>query len=195
MKHETIRRKSDTLKQPLAKSGLASAIFRSTLQKRMTISDTKQQDTYINELRRSGKPVDLTLCNGQNIKGFVKGFDRYSILILLPGQGNVLIFKHAIAAMSFASFAEIPTSEKEREVPKPPARKTLRDVVIPEKDMLKPIVAGPDVIEPKKKTRAAAKTSEKTKVTAPEKTKAKKTVPASKENKSGVAKNNKTVEK
>lgn len=157
----------------------------------MTISDTKQQDAYINELRRSGKPVDLTLCNGQNIKGFVKGFDRYSILVLVPGQGNVLIFKHAIAAMSFAAFTEVPSQGKEQEAPKPQARKTLRDVVIPEKDLLKPIVAGPDVVEPKKKTRTTKKISKTTTEPANAKAKITKAASASKEKKSGSAKKSK----
>lgn len=54
------------------------------------------QDVYLNDLRKNRIYVTLFLTNGFQLKGLVKSFDNYTVLLEVDGQQH-LIYKHAIS--------------------------------------------------------------------------------------------------
>ena len=64
----------------------------------MTIKRTNLQDSYINYLRKEKIPVTLYLINGARLKGVIKGFDNF--VIILKQNFQQLIYKHAISTIS-----------------------------------------------------------------------------------------------
>lgn len=55
------------------------------------------QDLYLNQLRKEKIPVVIYLTNGVRLKGIVKGFD--SFVILLKEATEQLIYKHAVSTI------------------------------------------------------------------------------------------------
>jgi host factor-I protein len=55
------------------------------------------QDTYLNQLRREKTPVVIYLTNGVRLKGMIKGFDNF--VILLKDISQSLIYKHAVSTI------------------------------------------------------------------------------------------------
>jgi host factor-I protein len=55
------------------------------------------QDTYLNQLRRDKTPVVIYLTNGVRLKGVLKGFDNF--VILLKDISQSLIYKHAVSTI------------------------------------------------------------------------------------------------
>jgi len=64
------------------------------------MSNTKNQslqDNYLNQLRKEKMPVVVYLTNGVRLKGVIKGFD--SFVILLKEASQQLIYKHAVSTI------------------------------------------------------------------------------------------------
>ncbi|HET7658265.1 MAG TPA: RNA chaperone Hfq [Bacillales bacterium] len=57
------------------------------------------QDQFLNQLRKENVYVTVILLNGFQLKGFVKGFDSFTVLVESDGKQQ-LIFKHAISTFS-----------------------------------------------------------------------------------------------
>jgi host factor-I protein len=55
------------------------------------------QDTYLNQLRKEKISVAIYLTNGIRLKGVIKGFDNF--VILLKENAQSLIYKHAISTI------------------------------------------------------------------------------------------------
>jgi host factor-I protein len=55
------------------------------------------QDSYLNQLRKEKIPVAIYLTNGIRLKGVIKGFDNF--VILLKENAHSLIYKHAISTI------------------------------------------------------------------------------------------------
>jgi len=55
------------------------------------------QDSYLNKLRKEKVHVVVYLANGVRLKGFVKGFDNF--VVLLKENVEQLIYKHAISTI------------------------------------------------------------------------------------------------
>lgn len=55
------------------------------------------QDNYLNQLRKDKIPVIIFLTNGVRLKGFVKAFDNF--VILVKDAGQQLIYKHAVSTI------------------------------------------------------------------------------------------------
>jgi len=55
------------------------------------------QDTYLNQLRKEKVPVLMYLTNGVRLKGVIKGFDNF--VILLKESTQQLIYKHAVSTI------------------------------------------------------------------------------------------------
>ena len=55
------------------------------------------QDSFLNQLRKEKIPVVIYLTNGVRLKGVVKGFD--SFVILLKESNEQLIYKHAVSTI------------------------------------------------------------------------------------------------
>jgi host factor-I protein len=56
------------------------------------------QDVFLNKARRESIGITIFLVNGYQIKGQVKGFDNYTI-ILESEDRQQLIYKHAISTI------------------------------------------------------------------------------------------------
>jgi host factor-I protein len=63
----------------------------------MTGKGNSVQDTFINSLRKEKIPVVVFLTNGTRLKGIIKSFDNF-VIVLKQGK-HQLIFKHAIATI------------------------------------------------------------------------------------------------
>ncbi|MFO0752345.1 MAG: RNA chaperone Hfq [Thermodesulfovibrionales bacterium] len=55
------------------------------------------QDSFLNHLRKERIPVVVYLANGVRLKGVIKGFD--SFVILLKESNEQLIYKHAVSTI------------------------------------------------------------------------------------------------
>ncbi|MCL2838831.1 MAG: RNA chaperone Hfq [Oscillospiraceae bacterium] len=56
------------------------------------------QDVFLNVARREHALVTVFLTNGFQIKGIVRGFDQYVVLLDVMGKQN-MIYKHAISTI------------------------------------------------------------------------------------------------
>ncbi|WP_138493456.1 RNA chaperone Hfq [Paenibacillus pinistramenti] len=54
------------------------------------------QDTFLNQLRKESIPVTVFLTNGFQIRGTVKAFDNFTIVIDSDGRQK-MVYKHAIS--------------------------------------------------------------------------------------------------
>ncbi|MTI70250.1 MAG: RNA chaperone Hfq [Firmicutes bacterium] len=57
------------------------------------------QDAFLNKVRRENVSITVYLVNGYQIKGYVKGFDNYTIVLSHEGKQQ-LIYKHAISTIT-----------------------------------------------------------------------------------------------
>jgi host factor-I protein len=64
----------------------------------MTNKDRKLQDLFLNYLRKERIPVTIFLINGTRLKGVIKGFDNF--VVVLKQSTQQLIYKHAISTIS-----------------------------------------------------------------------------------------------
>jgi len=56
------------------------------------------QDLFLNQLRKDGTPITIFLLNGYQIKGYVRGFDNFTVVMDSDGKQQ-LIYKHAISTI------------------------------------------------------------------------------------------------
>lgn len=56
------------------------------------------QDVFLNKARKENIGITVFLINGYQIKGVVKGFDNYTIVLESQDQQQ-LIYKHAISTI------------------------------------------------------------------------------------------------
>ena len=54
------------------------------------------QDQFLNQLRKENTLVTLNLINGFQLRGLIKGFDNFTVLLETEGKQQ-LIYKHAIS--------------------------------------------------------------------------------------------------
>ena len=57
------------------------------------------QDTFLNYIRREKVPVTLFLMNGFQLRGVVRSFDSFVVLIDADGRQQ-MIYKHAISTVA-----------------------------------------------------------------------------------------------
>ncbi|WP_188205880.1 RNA chaperone Hfq [Alkalibacillus aidingensis] len=62
-------------------------------------SSTNVQDAYLNKLRKEKVQLTVFLTNGFQLRGIIKSFDNFTILIETDGKQQ-LIFKHAISTFA-----------------------------------------------------------------------------------------------
>ncbi|WP_166241615.1 RNA chaperone Hfq [Paenibacillus turpanensis] len=54
------------------------------------------QDTFLNQLRKDNIPVTVYLTNGFQIRGLIRAFDNFTIVIDSEGRQQ-MVYKHAIS--------------------------------------------------------------------------------------------------
>ena len=57
------------------------------------------QDTFLNQVRKDGILITIFLMNGFQLKGVVKGFDNFTIVLDSDGKQQ-LIYKHAVSTIA-----------------------------------------------------------------------------------------------
>lgn len=57
------------------------------------------QDMFLNQVRKEGVQVTIYLANSVQLKGHVRGFDAFTVLLDAPGKATQLVYKHAIASI------------------------------------------------------------------------------------------------
>lgn len=65
------------------------------------------QDTYLNQLRKNGVFVTVFLLNGFQLKGTIRSYDNFTVLLESEGKQN-LIYKHAISTFAPSKSVELP---------------------------------------------------------------------------------------
>jgi len=57
------------------------------------------QDVFLNQVRKEHIAVTIYLTNGFQLKGLVKGFDNFTVILDTDGRQQ-LVYKHAISTIS-----------------------------------------------------------------------------------------------
>ena len=57
------------------------------------------QDTFLNQIRKDSVPVIIHLVNGFQLRGVIKGFDNFTVVIESEGKQQ-MIYKHAISTFT-----------------------------------------------------------------------------------------------
>ena len=68
------------------------------------------QDTFLNNLRKNSIFVTVFLLNGFQLKGIVKSYDNFTVLLEVDGKQH-LIYKHAIS--TFSPSKHVPLTDEE----------------------------------------------------------------------------------
>lgn len=66
----------------------------------MTKAPFNIQDQFLNQSRKERIRITVKLMSGEKLEGLVKSFDNFSVLMEV--QGDILIYKHAIASLTSA---------------------------------------------------------------------------------------------
>ena len=69
-------------------------------------SNINLQDLFLNKARKEGISLTIYLINGYQIKGLVKGFDNYTMILDSEGRQQ-LIYKHAISTIIPSSYINL----------------------------------------------------------------------------------------
>jgi host factor-I protein len=69
------------------------------------------QDSFLNQVRKESTEVEILLLSGGAYKGFVRGFDNFTV-ILHVGEQQHLVYKHAIAQITAPKFVRAASSER-----------------------------------------------------------------------------------
>jgi host factor-I protein len=56
------------------------------------------QDAFLNQVRKEGIAVTIYLVNGFQIRGLVKGFDNFTVIIDSEGKQE-MVYKHAVSTI------------------------------------------------------------------------------------------------
>ncbi len=57
------------------------------------------QENFLNQARKENVPVTIHLVNGFQIKGMIRGFDQFTVVIDSMGRQQ-MVFKHAISTVT-----------------------------------------------------------------------------------------------
>ena len=57
------------------------------------------QENFLNQARKENVPVTIHLVNGFQIKGMIRGFDQFTVIIDSMGRQQ-MVFKHAISTIT-----------------------------------------------------------------------------------------------
>lgn len=57
------------------------------------------QDVFLNQVRKEHVAVTIYLANGFQLKGMVRGFDNFTVILEADGKQQ-MVYKHAISTIS-----------------------------------------------------------------------------------------------
>ena len=64
----------------------------------MQTNKSSLQDLFLNQARKEKMPVTVFLMNGFQIKGYVRGFDNFTVILDTDGRQQ-MIYKHALSTI------------------------------------------------------------------------------------------------
>lgn len=64
----------------------------------MNKSSINLQDGFLNQVRKENLPVTIYLVNGFQLKGIVRGFDNFTVVLEFEGKQQ-MVYKHAISTV------------------------------------------------------------------------------------------------
>jgi len=64
----------------------------------MTKQQINLQDYFLNQARRENIPVTIYLVNGFQLKGVLRGFDNFTVILDSDGKQQ-MVYKHAISTV------------------------------------------------------------------------------------------------
>ena len=76
----------------------------------MTAKTINLQDNFLNQVRKDGISVTIHLVNGFQIKGTVRGFDNFIVMIDSMGKQQ-MIYKHAISTITPIQMVKVLSEE------------------------------------------------------------------------------------
>lgn len=65
----------------------------------MSAKPINLQDSFLNQVRKENVTVTIHLLNGFQIKGNVKGFDNFTVVLEVTGKQQ-MVYKHAISTIT-----------------------------------------------------------------------------------------------
>jgi len=65
----------------------------------MSKTQINLQDAFLNQVRKENVPVTVFLVNGFQLKGVVRGFDSFTVILESEGR-QMMVYKHAISTVS-----------------------------------------------------------------------------------------------
>lgn len=84
----------------------------------MNKGQSNLQDLFLNQIRKDRTAVTIYLIGGVQLKGLIKGFDPFTILLDSPGKPVQMVYKHAIASVVPSKDVNIPIQQQlEHEIP------------------------------------------------------------------------------
>jgi host factor-I protein len=94
----------------------------------MSKSQLNLQDSFLNQVRKENIPVTLYLTSGVQLRGQVKGFDAFTVILEGQGKPPQLVYKHSIVSVAPmrhpSSLMQVPPADgvaREEGVPGAPA--------------------------------------------------------------------------
>ncbi len=72
------------------------------------------QDTFLNQIRKESVPVTIFLVNGFQLRGVIRGFDNFTIVIDSDGKQQ-MVYKHAISTFTPARPVSLMSEEVKEE--------------------------------------------------------------------------------
>lgn len=64
----------------------------------MTKQQINLQDFFLNQICKESVPVTVYLVNGFQLKGVVRGFDNFTVVLEVEGKQQ-MVYKHAISTI------------------------------------------------------------------------------------------------
>src|ERR1700733_11977924 len=65
----------------------------------MKKASANSQDLFLNQVRKENIPVTVYLINSVQLRGHVRGFDTFTILLESPGRPTQLVYKSAVTSI------------------------------------------------------------------------------------------------
>lgn len=72
------------------------------------------QDSFLNQVRKESVPVTIYLVNGYQLKGYIKGFDNFTVVLEQDGKQQ-LVYKHALSTVTPMRAVNLSAAFKEAE--------------------------------------------------------------------------------
>jgi len=85
----------------------------------MSKSQINLQDSFLNQVRKENIPVILYLTSGVQLRGHVKGFDAFTVILEGQGKPPQLVYKHSIVSVAPMRHPAVPMLQSGAEAAAP----------------------------------------------------------------------------